>query len=159
MQMESIPTHPSLSHPMVLCRSLTPHWSLRLRVWFPPLVCARCIYESSSLMWETEKAFGSHADCLGIIVVRDLPSTYVSARERLLRLAYTFANLDSGIREKYADPKSRYRYVCYLIVACVAHSFMWSFGWSHGKVNASHRCIEECSWLTWFPGNNEWEAG
>ncbi|KAI0374479.1 Clavaminate synthase-like protein [Pilatotrama ljubarskyi] len=69
-----------------------------------------------SLTSSIERAFGSHPDSLGIIIVRDLPSNYAPARERLLRLAYRFANLDPKIRERYADPKSRY-----------------SFGWSHGK--------------------------
>ncbi|KAM5532185.1 hypothetical protein V8D89_014141 [Ganoderma adspersum] len=69
-----------------------------------------------SLTASIEKAFGSQPDSLGIIIVRDLPSTYTPARERLLRLAYRFANLDPNVREGYADSKSRY-----------------SFGWSHGK--------------------------
>ncbi|KAI0702418.1 Clavaminate synthase-like protein [Cytidiella melzeri] len=72
--------------------------------------------EPLSLTASIEKAFGSQPDCLGIIVVRDLPPTYISARERLLRLAYNFASLDEPTRERFADPKSRY-----------------SFGWSHGK--------------------------
>lgn len=55
------------------------------------------------------KAFGSQPDCLGIIIVRDLPSSYVAARERLLKLAYRFANLDHKTREKYADSRSKYR--------------------------------------------------
>lgn len=66
-----------------------------------------------TLPFNAEKAFGSHPDSLGIIIVRDLPDTYAPARERLLRLAYRFATLDVKIREQYADPKSRYR--------CVAH--------------------------------------
>ncbi|KAI0768592.1 Clavaminate synthase-like protein [Trametes elegans] len=69
-----------------------------------------------SLAPSIEKAFGSKPDSLGIIVVRDLPSTYLPARERLLKLAYQFSHLDPKVRERYADPKSRY-----------------SFGWSHGK--------------------------
>ncbi|TFK93554.1 Clavaminate synthase-like protein [Polyporus arcularius HHB13444] len=69
-----------------------------------------------SLTASIEKAFGSHPDSLGIVIVRDLPPTYAPARERLLKLAYRFANLDPSVRERYADPKSRY-----------------SFGWSHGK--------------------------
>ena len=56
-----------------------------------------------------EKAFGSHPDSLGIVIVRDLPPNYAPARERLLRLAYRFASLDPKVRERYADPKSRYR--------------------------------------------------
>ncbi|KAF5377212.1 hypothetical protein D9615_006327 [Tricholomella constricta] len=63
-----------------------------------------------------EEAFGSHPKSLGIIIVRDLPPSYVTHRERLLKLAYNFAKLDETTREKYTDPASRY-----------------SFGWSHGK--------------------------
>lgn len=70
----------------------------------------------ASLSSSIEKAFGSHPDSLGIIVVRDLPASYVGFRERLLRLAYKFATLEEPVREQYADVKSRY-----------------SFGWSHGK--------------------------
>ncbi|KAK7694311.1 hypothetical protein QCA50_001493 [Cerrena zonata] len=69
-----------------------------------------------SLTASIEKAFGSGPDCLGIIVVKDLPSTYSASRERLLKLAYKFAKLPENVREQYADTKSRY-----------------SFGWSHGK--------------------------
>ncbi|KIY65882.1 hypothetical protein CYLTODRAFT_378657 [Cylindrobasidium torrendii FP15055 ss-10] len=35
-----------------------------------------------------EKGFGSAPDCLGLIVVKDLPEEYGRFRERLLRLAY-----------------------------------------------------------------------
>ncbi|KAG6891076.1 hypothetical protein C0995_014165 [Termitomyces sp. Mi166 len=63
-----------------------------------------------------EEAFGSHPKSLGIIIVRDLPASYASQREKLLKLAYKFAKLDESAREKYADPASSY-----------------SFGWSHGK--------------------------
>ncbi|KAH8100481.1 Clavaminate synthase-like protein [Cristinia sonorae] len=69
-----------------------------------------------SLTASIEKAFGSAPDSLGIIIVHDLPSSFVTYRERLLKLAYNFAHLDESVREKYADPKTRY-----------------SFGWSHGK--------------------------
>ncbi|KAJ7169475.1 Clavaminate synthase-like protein [Mycena filopes] len=69
-----------------------------------------------SLGKSIEKAFGSNADCLGIIVVRDLPPEYAAYRERLLKLAHAFASLEEPVREQYADPQSRY-----------------SFGWSHGK--------------------------
>ncbi|KAK7058364.1 WD40 repeat protein [Paramarasmius palmivorus] len=69
-----------------------------------------------SLGASIEQAFGSHPNSLGIIVVRDLPPAYALYRERLLKLAYQFANLDEATREKYTDPASRY-----------------SFGWSHGK--------------------------
>ena len=56
-----------------------------------------------------EQAFGSSPDSLGIIIVRDLPPPYVAYRERLLKLAYKYANLDEHVREKYTDPGSRYR--------------------------------------------------
>ncbi|KAJ6574686.1 Clavaminate synthase-like protein [Mycena capillaripes] len=69
-----------------------------------------------SLGKSIEKAFGSSPECLGIIVVRDLPPVYAAYRERLLKLAYAFAKLEEPIREQYADSHSRY-----------------SFGWSHGK--------------------------
>ncbi|GJE87720.1 clavaminate synthase-like protein [Phanerochaete sordida] len=72
--------------------------------------------EPLSLTSSIETAFGSQPDSLGIIVVRDLPAQYPAARERLLKLAYSFASLDESTRERFADPKSRY-----------------SFGWSHGK--------------------------
>ncbi|KAG6919583.1 hypothetical protein DXG01_004247 [Tephrocybe rancida] len=63
-----------------------------------------------------EEAFGSHPKSLGIVIIRDLPPSYVSQREKLLKLAYNFAKLDDSTREKYTDPASSY-----------------SFGWSHGK--------------------------
>ncbi|TFY63255.1 hypothetical protein EVJ58_g3359 [Rhodofomes roseus] len=69
-----------------------------------------------SLTASIAKAFGSEPGCLGIVIVRDLPPNYVTARERLLKLAYRFAHLDHQTRERYADPRSKY-----------------SFGWSHGK--------------------------
>lgn len=61
--------------------------------------------------WHTEEAFGSHPESLGIIIIRDLPASYVTQREKLLKLAYKFANLDESTREKYTDPASSYRYV------------------------------------------------
>ncbi|KAI3622407.1 dioxygenase domain-containing protein [Moniliophthora roreri] len=69
----------------------------------------------------TEQAFGSHPNSLGIIVVRDLPPEYVGYKERLLKLAYKFANLDEATREKYTDAASRY-----------------SFGWSHDTLKGSY---------------------
>ncbi|KAJ7124732.1 Clavaminate synthase-like protein [Mycena crocata] len=63
-----------------------------------------------------EKAFGSNPECLGIIVVRDLPPVYIIYREKLLKLAHAFARLEESVREQYTDSLSRY-----------------SFGWSHGK--------------------------
>ena len=61
------------------------------------------------LIARAERAFGSHPECLGIIVIRDLPDEYKKMRERLLKLADAFASLEEGTREKYADEKSRYR--------------------------------------------------
>ena len=58
-----------------------------------------------------KKAFGSEPDCLGIIVVKDLPVEYPRLRERLLLLADRFAALDEATREKYVDAKSHYRFV------------------------------------------------
>ncbi|TFK36803.1 Clavaminate synthase-like protein [Crucibulum laeve] len=69
-----------------------------------------------SLRDSIEKAFGSDPECLGVIIIRDLPPVYPGYRERLLKLAYKFAKLEEDVREKYADSGSRY-----------------SFGWSHGK--------------------------
>ncbi|THH21002.1 hypothetical protein EW146_g469 [Bondarzewia mesenterica] len=69
-----------------------------------------------SLTTSIEKAFGSQPGSLGIVIVRDLPPAYPSLREKLMKLAYSFAHLGEPTREKYADMKSRY-----------------SFGWSHGK--------------------------
>lgn len=57
------------------------------------------------------KAFGSDPDCLGIIVVKDLPKEYPALRLRLLLLANDYAQLDESVREKYSDPKSHYRCV------------------------------------------------
>lgn len=79
------------------------------------------------------KAFGSQSNCLGIIVVRDLPSSYVTARERLLKLAYRFANLEPSTRERYADSRSKYRCVFPDYRRTVLNAGC-SFGWSHGKV-------------------------
>ncbi|KAF9015468.1 hypothetical protein BDQ17DRAFT_1229724 [Cyathus striatus] len=73
-------------------------------VSYPTLVSS-----PSSLGPAIEEAFGSHPKSLGIIIVRDLPPVYTAYRERLLKLAYKFASLDEGIREKYVDPRSRYR--------------------------------------------------
>ncbi|KAI0343993.1 Clavaminate synthase-like protein [Trametopsis cervina] len=101
--------------------TLTPQASPALKITTTPEGAVSISYRTlisdpSSLTASIEKAFGSQPDSLGIIIVRDLPPTYVSARERLLKLAYKFASLDERTRERFADPKSRY-----------------SFGWSHGK--------------------------
>ena len=67
--------------------------------------------------------------------MRDLPQQYIGAREQLLKLAYAFAKLDESTRERFADPKSRYRCVIYTASSIyTAHTVTVSFGWSHGKV-------------------------
>lgn len=58
-----------------------------------------------------DEAFGSHPKSLGIIIVRDLPPEYPVYRERLLKLAYQFAQLPEDVREKHIHSASRYRYV------------------------------------------------
>ncbi|KAF5355765.1 hypothetical protein D9756_004042 [Leucocoprinus leucothites] len=96
-----------------------------------------------SLRDAIDEAFGSHPKSLGIIIVRDLPLEYSAHRERLLKLAYQFAQLLEDVREKYTHPASRY-----------------SFGWSHGKV-WKHFNLKSSS-LKWVvcddEGNYEWEA-
>jgi hypothetical protein len=69
-------------------------------------VASKCLVHNSS----TDQAFGSGPHCLGIIIVRDLPPEYPKLRERLLKLAHAFSQLDEPVREKYADAKSRYRF-------------------------------------------------
>lgn len=62
------------------------------------------------------KGFGSEPDCLGLIIVKDLPDHYGQLRERALRVSARFAALPEAVQERYTDPESSY-----------------SFGWSHGK--------------------------
>ncbi|KAH7927371.1 Clavaminate synthase-like protein [Leucogyrophana mollusca] len=69
-----------------------------------------------SLEASIEQAFGSNPQALGIILVKDLPSEYLTYRESLLKLSYKFASLDESVKARYTDPGSSY-----------------SFGWSHGK--------------------------
>ncbi|KAF9583879.1 hypothetical protein BGW38_008248 [Lunasporangiospora selenospora] len=63
-----------------------------------------------------ERAFGSSDDCLGLLLVSNLPKEYLALRERLLKLASTFAALPAEVKEKTEHAPSRY-----------------SFGWSCGK--------------------------
>ncbi|KAG8908116.1 hypothetical protein FRB99_000144 [Tulasnella sp. 403] len=70
----------------------------------------------ASLAPSIERAFGSDPECLGLIVVTDLPAEYPNKRSRLLRLAASFAALSEDAKDKYVDSSSKY-----------------SFGWSHGK--------------------------
>lgn len=62
-----------------------------------------------TLQASVAKAFGSDPDCLGLIIVKDLPSEFAGLRLDLLQLANTFAQLDEKTRDKYSDPSSRYR--------------------------------------------------
>ena len=62
-----------------------------------------------SLTHSMAMAFGSDPECLGMILIRDLPETYPELRERLLLLACKFARLDESVRERYSDPSTRYR--------------------------------------------------
>ncbi|KZT36037.1 Clavaminate synthase-like protein [Sistotremastrum suecicum HHB10207 ss-3] len=71
---------------------------------------------AESLVPSITQAFGDAAECLGLIIVKDLPQKYKELRESTLLLADRFAALDEQTKEKYTDPASQY-----------------SFGWSHGK--------------------------
>ncbi|KAF9915098.1 hypothetical protein BX616_006895 [Lobosporangium transversale] len=63
-----------------------------------------------------EEAFGAHEHCLGLLLVSNLPKEYLALRERLLKLASTFAALPEEAKDKTVHAASRY-----------------SFGWSCGK--------------------------
>jgi hypothetical protein len=95
----------SISYPSLLSAPPTLFQSIGASVSYP--VSKYSIYHASHFI---EQAFGSGPDCLGIIVVRDLPPEYAALRKRLLNLAYAFAQLDESVRENYADAKSRYRF-------------------------------------------------
>lgn len=62
---------------------------------------------------EIGRAYGF--DGIGVLTVKNVPD-FLAARERLLPLARTFADLPEEIKEKYVHAESYY-----------------SFGWSHGK--------------------------
>ena len=68
------------------------------------------------------RGFGSQADCLGLIILKDLPEEYSRLREDALRAAAEFAGLPEEVRDKYTDPQSSF-----------------NFGWSHG--NGGHRIV------------------
>jgi hypothetical protein len=70
-----------------------------------------------------KRAFGSELDCLGIVVVSDLPAEYPRLRERLLLLADRFAALDEVTREKYVDAGSHYRFALSTRVRHVTRSW------------------------------------
>jgi len=61
-------------------------------------------------------ALGNSPGALGILIVKDLPHEYANLRHQALIKAFEFANLPDAIRERYADPSSRFQ-----------------FGWSLGK--------------------------
>jgi hypothetical protein len=63
--------------------------------------------------------------------VTDLPPEFAGLRERLLKLAERFAALPESVREKYADPQSRWR--------CVFCSIM---GVSHVPIEALDGLME-----------------
>lgn len=90
-----------------------------------------------SLGNEITTAFGSDPECLGIILIKDLPEEYSELRERLLLLAFKFAHLEESVREKYSDPSTHYRCDNQLIPCCTRGDSLrpsiLSFGWSHGK--------------------------
>ncbi|WWC90063.1 uncharacterized protein L201_004996 [Kwoniella dendrophila CBS 6074] len=69
-----------------------------------------------SLHEDIVAALGSEPGCLGIIVIRDIPSDFTILRERLFRLSHKFANLPDEVKETLAKPETSY-----------------CFGWSHGK--------------------------
>eukprot|EP01137_Pigoraptor_chileana_P033960 Opistho-2@25789 len=62
-----------------------------------------------------DEAFGSAPDCLGIILVSNVPN-FVERRKTLLPLAAQYAALPEDIKAKTTHEESKY-----------------SFGWSHGK--------------------------
>ncbi|CAI2173841.1 14936_t:CDS:2 [Funneliformis geosporum] len=63
-----------------------------------------------------EEAFGSKPHCFGILLVENLPKSYINKRARLLRLASVFADLPDEVKEKVVDEQSYY-----------------VTGWSYGK--------------------------
>lgn len=67
--------------------------------------------DPQSLLPAIEKAFGSDPQCLGLIVVDDLPDGYVKKRRDLLLLADTFASLPEDVKNQYVDASSKYRLV------------------------------------------------
>ncbi|KAJ3105584.1 hypothetical protein HDU97_007926 [Phlyctochytrium planicorne] len=69
----------------------------------------------ADLFKQVAEGFGNDPDCLGIIVVKDLPG-FVEKREKLLRMASVFAALPDTVKE-----------------SCVHNDSTFLFGWSHGK--------------------------
>lgn len=73
------------------------------------------LISGKDLSAEIAEAYGCEPDCLGILLVKNVP-TFVEKRQALLPLALKFAQLDDAIKARYEDKDSDY-----------------SFGWSHGK--------------------------
>ena len=68
--------------------------------------------------------------------MKDLPPAYATYRGRLLKFAHRFASLDEATRERFADPRSRYRSVVgFALNGWPVANDACSFGWSHGKVS------------------------
>ncbi|CAG8726351.1 14769_t:CDS:2, partial [Funneliformis caledonium] len=63
-----------------------------------------------------EEAFGSKPHCLGLLLVKNLPQSYMKKRARLLRLSSIFAALPEEVKEKVVDEQGYYL-----------------SGWSYGK--------------------------
>jgi len=116
-------------------------------------------YTGLTLTMVIDEAFGSHPKSLGIIIVRDLPSEYSVYRERLLKLAYQFAQLPEDVQEKYVHSASRYKYVVdrspfglwfnSSVVALAGR--MARYG---GIIVPSLHCNTACN----HKGDHEWEA-
>ncbi|GAA5908793.1 uncharacterized protein JCM6883_004169 [Sporobolomyces salmoneus] len=74
------------------------------------------VSKDASLSAQIKEAFDSSPESLGLLIVKDLPASFVQLRRRLLLLSNAFASLPEEIRENYTSPETSY-----------------SFGWSHGK--------------------------
>ncbi|RYH00699.1 hypothetical protein EON65_48870 [archaeon] len=75
------------------------------------------LVEGKDLTAQIERAFG--VDGVGVLTVKNVPN-FVQARQKLLPLAKTFADLPEETKGKYVHKESYY-----------------AFGWSHGKENVS----------------------
>ena len=93
------------------------------------------VNDPQSLRVDIERAFGSEPDCLGIVVVKDLPEQYPVLRETLLKIAYEFASLPDNEKEKSVHAASRYRCAtpCLLTAGPTARAYaptqLWLVSW------------------------------
>lgn len=71
---------------------------------------------SSETLSKIQSAFGSDPGCLGIIVIKDLPSQFPELREKMFHLAHRLANASDEVKRGLESPETHY-----------------FFGWSHGK--------------------------